>query len=212
MLRPEPHLRIFLVRHGEVENAEGGRLYGHQDAALSVRGEAQMAEAAEALGQRPLTAIYASDLYRARRGAELTAQKTGLQPKLLPELREIDFGQLSGLTVKEALLQMGGDVSRLTNWVDNRFPGGENLLDMKNRVMTVFDRIKDKESGEIAVFAHGGTNRLIIFTELELNLKNLFMLDQAYGCVNIIDYYAVGGKVLKLLNGRPSCLADFEPV
>jgi len=215
MLRPDPklpRLRVFIIRHGEVEHAGDGRLNGHQDVALSGRGEQQMTEVAEALAQRPLTALYASDLYRARRGAELTAQKSGLKLNLMPELREIDFGQLSGLGWKEVLDKMGGDAERLLNWVDNRFPGGENLLDLKNRVMPAFQRIKEKESGEIAVFAHGGTNRLIIFSELGLELKNFFMFEQSYGCVNILDYYAVGMKVLKLLNGGPHCLANFEPV
>jgi broad specificity phosphatase PhoE len=209
---PKPRLRVFLVRHGEVEDHQEGRLNGHKDVALSELGEKQMAGVAKELCKRPIRAVYCSDLYRARKGAELVAKKLKLKVHALPELREIDFGEMSGLGWREVLVRMGGNADKLINWVDNRFPGGENLIDLRDRVMPAYQKIIQKENGEVAIFAHGGTNRMIIFSEFNLDYKSFFNFEQSYACVNILDYFQVGMKVLKLMNGSNSCMKIFEPI
>ena len=128
----------------------------------------------------------------------------------LRELREIDFGEMTGLGWREVMEKIGAP--NLINWLDNRFPGGENLIDLRDRVMPVYRKIIEKENGEIALFAHGGVNRLIIFSEFNLDYKSFFNFEQTYGCVNILDYYAVGMKVLRLMNGSPACLKNFEAI
>jgi len=208
----KPLLRVFLVRHGEVENAHEMRLDGHKDVALSQKGEEQMAFVASELAQRPLNAVYASDLYRSRRGAELTAQKLGLTVKTDPAFREIDFGDLAGLNWKMVMEKLGGKQERLLNLIENRFPGGENLIDFQNRVMPAYRQIAAQEKGEVALFAHGGTNRMILYQELGIGLNNFLRFEQSYACVNVIDYFALDTKVLKLLNADARCLRNFEPV
>jgi alpha-ribazole phosphatase len=209
---PKPHLRVFLFRHGEVERAKDMRMNGHIDVRLSNRGERQMLNAARALAKRPISAVYSSDLYRAKRGGEITAKLTGRKLKINPALREMNFGELEGLAWKEAVAKMGGDVARLLNWKDNRFPGGENLIDFSKRVMPVYKKIIARESGELALFAHGGTNRIIIYSEFNLGLDNFFMFEQSFACVNIIDYYEMGMKVLRLLNGGAHCIKNFKAI
>ena len=209
---PKPHLRVFLFRHGEVLNAKDMRMNGHIDVRLSKKGEKQMVAAAKALAKRPISAVYSSDLYRAKRGGELTARLTGRKLKINPALREMNFGELEGLAWKEAVEKMGGQVEKLLNWKDNRFPGGENLIDFQKRVMPVYKKIIARESGELALFAHGGANRIIIYSEFNLGLDNFFMFEQSYGCVNIIDYYEMGMKVLRLLNGGAHCIKNFKAI
>ena len=199
-------LRVYLLRHGEVENASEMRVNGHKDVRLSRIGEEQMKRIAEELCKRPIKAIFSSDLYRSRRGAELLAQKLKLKANLLPELREMHFGEVEGLLWKDALARFGDKPAQWINWIDQRFPGGENLLDFRERVMPVYRKIILEESGEIAVFAHGGTNRIIICEELGIELKNFFILEQSYACVNIIDYYQPKAKLIRLINGDISSL------
>jgi alpha-ribazole phosphatase/probable phosphoglycerate mutase len=78
--------------------------------------------------------------------------------------------------------------------------------------MPVYKKIVGRESGEIALFAHGGANRMIIYSEFNLGLDNFFMFEQSYGCVNIIDYYEMGLKVLRLLNGEARCIKNFKAI
>ena len=44
-----------------------------------------------------MTAVYSSPLVRALHTALPLARKLGLEPVLVPDLREIDFGELEGL-------------------------------------------------------------------------------------------------------------------
>jgi len=206
---PVPRLRVYLLRHGEVENHSEMRVNGQIDVGLSPRGEEQMRKAAEALCARPLSAVYSSDLYRARRGGELLAQKLGQGVKVVSALREMHFGEVEGMLWRDAIKTLGDTPEQWINWVDNRFPGGENLLDFHERVLPAYKKIINEESGEIAIFAHGGVNRMILCDALGIDLKNFFRLEQSYACLNIIDYYHPLTQVIKLINGNCAGLDNF---
>ncbi len=47
-------LRLYLIRHGEVEGADTGKLFGHTDVALSPRGLEQSRRLADRLAERQL--------------------------------------------------------------------------------------------------------------------------------------------------------------
>ena len=49
--------------------------------------------------------------------------------------------------------------------------------------------LAELQGKNILVVAHGGVNRVILCHVLGMDLKNLIHLDQAYGCMNIIDYF-----------------------
>ena len=186
---------------GRVANFSERVVNGHRDVKLSELGEAQMRRVAEELSLRPIRAVYSSDLYRSRRGAELLGEKLGLKVVLMPEIREMHFGEVEGLGWMEAVKRLGDSPVQWFDWVNNRFPGGENLLELRARVIPAYRKILEKENGEIAIFAHGGTNRTILGEELGMDLKNFFMLDQSYACLNILDYYSKEGKMIRVING-----------
>jgi alpha-ribazole phosphatase/probable phosphoglycerate mutase len=54
---------------------------------------------------------------------------------------------------------------------------------------------------EVLVVGHGGVNRVILLDAIGAPLERLFHIEQAYGCLNIIDYFADGKAVVQLLNG-----------
>ncbi len=195
-----PTLRVLLIRHGETEGWRERRLDGHTDSPLTENGLKQMREVAERLADLPVSAVYTSDLSRTRGGAEMLAEKTGLEVNVMPELREMNFGELENLPYMEGFRKMGG-MEQALNWVDNRFPGGENLLDMRERVMPAYSRIVGENSGMVALYAHGGTNRLILCEELGMSLHNFFRIEQSHACINLIDRYPAGFVVVKLING-----------
>src|SRR3990172_1839376 len=53
----------------------------------------------------------------------------------------------------------------------------------------------------VKVVAHGGVNRVILCDAMKLPMENFFRIEQDYGCLNVIDYFDDGVKVVKLLNG-----------
>jgi len=210
---PLPQLRVYLIRHGEIENPDELRLDGHRDVALSQYGEEQMLKVARALSQRSVKKIISSDLYRARRGAEILAKLINIQPDFKKELREFHFGDWEGKSWKEIMEKLNITKGLEKDWENFQFPGGENLLSFSRRVLDFYLPLVKEEQGEIAIFAHGGTNRVILSQELNLSLKNFFRIDQAYACVNIIDYFSAPAQslvpVIRLINGNYLNLMDF---
>ena len=93
--------RVFLMRHGVVAPAHRNRFNGSTDSPLDAEGEAQFRRLAEYLASVTLTALYASPLIRSRRSAENLGQSFGLEPKVVPDLREMCFGLLEGLSFGE---------------------------------------------------------------------------------------------------------------
>jgi alpha-ribazole phosphatase len=81
-------------------------------------------------------------------------------------------------------------------------PQGENLHDVNGRVMPLVGEIVERHQGEeVLIVAHGGVNRIILLSAIGAPLSAFFNIEQSYCCLNIIDYYADGKTVVKLLNG-----------
>jgi alpha-ribazole phosphatase len=196
-----PKVRVVLIRHGETKGWLEKRLDGHTDSPLTENGKEQLKEVAQRLSGLPITAVYSSDLSRTMQGAQMLAEKIGLEVNVLPGLRELNFGEMENIPFEETFKKFDGDMERALNWVDNSFPGGESLLDMKERVMPAYRKIIEDNSGMVAIYAHGGTNRLILCEELGIDLYNFFRIEQNHACINLIDRFEGGYVVVKLING-----------
>ena len=98
--------RLCLVRHGETEWNLGQRIQGHRDMPLNATGLNQAQALAVGLTEQRFSAIYCSDLQRARQTAEPLAKALGMTVNIEPELRERNFGCCEGQTFEEI---MAGD-------------------------------------------------------------------------------------------------------
>jgi alpha-ribazole phosphatase len=195
--------RIYLIRHGEVEGSGSPRYNGHADVSLSERGKDQYRRMVERLADANIAACYTSDLTRCSWGAELIGAHLGVEPVREPNLRELDIGIWEGMTWAE-LQEAYPDEwqARLDDIVKYRVPRGENLLDLRARIMPVISGIVARHRGdEVLVVAHGGANRVILLDAIGAPLSALFNIEQNYCCLNVIDYYGDGKAVVKLLNG-----------
>ena len=149
---------ILLVRHGETSETAEQRYPSTLDLALSERGRAQAAALVRVLQPVGLDAVFTSDSRRARETAELLTSGRQLAPHILPDLGEMRFGQLGGLTFDEARCAFPGVFRR---WHDNPFevtlPGGEAFLDFVSRVRRIRRQLSRTWAGRtIAVITHGG--------------------------------------------------------
>jgi broad specificity phosphatase PhoE len=138
---------LLLVRHGETDwNAEG-RLQGHTDRPLNEVGRRQATALADRLDGDEITAVYASDLARARETAEILAERLGLAVVTDPDLRERNWGSWEGLTGTER---------------DGVEYVGEASDAHGERVLRAVRRIAEVHPGErIVVVTHGGSLRRI---------------------------------------------------
>lgn len=198
-----PHTRIYLIRHGQVAGFDQPRYNGQTDVALTDFGIEQYHLLKERLADKNISACYSSDLSRCTTGAAIICAARDIRPSVHPELRELNIGVWEGLAWQEIQARWpDGWKARLADLVNYRVPEGENLLDVAGRVMPVVNSIVERHRGEeVLVVAHGGVNRIILLNAIGAPLAGMFNIEQSYGCLNIIDYYADGRATVKLLNG-----------
>lgn len=150
---------LCLVRHGETAwNAER-RLQGHLDIPLNENGRVQAGATATSLSAHRFTALYTSDLDRARQTAQAAAELCGLPPIIEEQLRERHYGAFQGLTYDEASAQFPDDYARfVARDCVSPLPGdGESLHAFEQRITTTLEALADRHQGEqILVVTHGG--------------------------------------------------------
>ncbi len=195
--------RIYLMRHGEVLNGDKEHYNGHIDIDITSNGIQQMHRLADVLAEKKITTVYSSDLLRTTRGAKIIAGRTNAPFVPLKELRERSVGKWEGLTVEEIKDRFHAEYSAWrADLLNYRPEGGENVIDVQNRVLPVFKRlVASHPDQEIAMVLHGGVNRVILADILGMHPLNLFRIEQSFSALNIIDYSDDGTPVVKLLNG-----------
>lgn len=148
---------LYCVRHGEsVYNIEG-RLQGQSNPRLSPLGQRQAEALADALGELPIDAIYASPLARAFDTAQPTARRLNLPISCDERLMEINLGIFQGLTPGEAGLAHPREAA---SWAahdpDYRLPGGESRRELMHRASAAFNAIRQAAQRHVLVVSHGG--------------------------------------------------------
>jgi len=146
--------RLLLIRHAEsVANVEQRFTRGPWEP-LSARGRDEAAAAARRLvGRVDPVALYASPFVRALETARILGAALGLEPFVVDDLREQDFGELRG----ESYARYAGDPSArgVGRW-RHRPPGGETLEEVALRAGRSLDAIAAAHMGqEVLVVSHG---------------------------------------------------------
>jgi alpha-ribazole phosphatase/probable phosphoglycerate mutase len=195
--------RLYLARHGQVDGYDQLTVYGHTDVDITRVGVLQMEALAERLRLTDLRAIYASDLKRSLKGAEIIGKHHDVPFHVLPELREMFFGDWEGITLSELEKQFPAELKRRRETLlTYRIPGnGETIQEFSNRITGCYHQILSAERGhDFLIVAHGGVNRVILCQALGLDFSRMFSLHQDYGCLNIIDVQEEN-TVVRLVNG-----------
>jgi alpha-ribazole phosphatase/probable phosphoglycerate mutase len=201
-------LRLYLLRHGEVAQAEGGRwiFYGHHDLPLSDRGREQARAQAKRLEKAVLAGIYCSDLQRTRYSAELFAAARGGKPEVieLTALREMHLGVLEGVERDVALERYPDIASRsYEDMLDFRVPGGgESVRDVAARSVACIEGLVSKHAAvspaggdpddqptpNIIVVAHNTINRVVLARVVGVGPEGYRRFRQMSGALNRIEF------------------------
>mgnify|MGYP000918913880 FL=1 len=116
---------LWLVRHGQTDWNVEGRYQGQANPPLNATGLEQAACAAETLAGRTYTAIYTSDLQRARVTAEIIGRRLGMDVLVDPRLREVNQGAWEGMLSTEIQAHYAGEwAARQRDRLHFRPPGG----------------------------------------------------------------------------------------
>ena len=199
----EEHTKLYLTRHGQILGYENFPVNGSTDVDLTDVGLLQMENLSERLRLVPIEAIYSSDLKRSVRGAQTIARHHNATLHVVPELREMGFGDWEGLTLSEIRERFPEELESRKADIVNFCPpgGGESIEQLARRVIPCHEKILENQKGKLFfILGHAMVNRVILCHTLGLDLSRLFHLQQDYGCLNIIEYYPDSTQ-LKLLNG-----------
>jgi len=157
MMHVEP-TRIVLIRHGETAWNVEMRIQGSTDIPLNPKGLWQAEQLARSLADGQLSAIYSSDLTRARQTAGAVAHVCGLDVRTDPGLRERGFGVFEGHTWDEIAARWPEQSARWRRRDPGFGPeGGEALPDFYSRCVGTVMRLAQGHAGQtVAMVAHGG--------------------------------------------------------
>jgi len=189
------------VRHGNTKLNSAERYWGRTDVELSATGIRQAQRLRDRLATQKIDAIYTSNLQRASVTAKIIATSHQVGIETCPELREINFGKIEGLTFKE-ISRLYPEVTRLwSTWsLALKYPGGESVTELNNRVSKFLERLEKHTPEEtILIVAHSAPLRLLICHLLGIDMRHWRQIRLDLASLSILDTYPQGA-ILNLLN------------
>ncbi|HEY48675.1 MAG TPA: histidine phosphatase family protein [Dehalococcoidia bacterium] len=155
-------MRLILIRHGETDWNKQGRVQGLSDLELNETGRRQSESLAQALGDEKVEALYTSPLKRARDTAYAIGRLHPVEVVTIDGLRELDVGEVDGLTYEEMVCYYGDFFER---WMKDCTsvcpPGGSSMPELQERAWAAIQDIlrrhqqrgKSEGDGEEVVIA-----------------------------------------------------------
>lgn len=187
---------VLLVRHALTE-VTGKRLSGNAPGLhLSEHGRGQAEALASRLSRVKLAMVYASPLERCTETAEALAAPRGQTVRLVPELREVEYGRWTG----RPLLQLArtGLWKRLQQAPSSvRFPGGETLGEVQQRCVAALDGLAAAHPRRvIAAVTHADVIRLCLahYAGVHIDLFQRLIVSPAS-----VTAVALGDRVPRIL-------------
>lgn len=196
--------RLFLVRHGEVEEKYHRIFGGRIDMNLSALGHQQAKATADFLRRRPVDVIYASPMKRAQQTLSPLASHCPRPAVDVDGFREVDFGVWTGLSWEE--VHAKHQVSAF-DWLDRIERGAiaeaETGATFRARVEPPLRRIVEEHAGQsVAIVCHGGVIRMMLSILLDLPLPKMASFEIDYASVTQVECHAHKTEVT-LLNFAP---------
>jgi 2,3-bisphosphoglycerate-dependent phosphoglycerate mutase len=160
---PRDATELILVRHGASAAAVPGEPFpligGHEDPPLAPEGREQAEAVGARLAGEPVAAVFVTPLRRTAETAAPLCARTGHEPVVLEDLREIHLGELEGGEFR--IRSARGDPLVRRVFEEQRWdviPGAERMHALAGRVRAGVARIVDAVGpGAVAVAVlHGG--------------------------------------------------------
>lgn len=167
MSNPVHRRTVVLARHGQTQWNLDGRYQGRSDPTLCRIGMMECVTLAEKLSRAGIRSIFTSPLRRTRQTAEIVADRLRIGPiENDPRLAEIHFGDWEGNTQTQ-VRQRWPELLNLWKTAPDavRFPGGETLEEVRERLRAFFNDIATLGTPDAApalVVTHAGLIRLAV--------------------------------------------------
>jgi probable phosphoglycerate mutase len=159
---PPGATQIVLLRHGASAPYAPGATFplvdGHGDPPLAPEGAEQAEKAAARLATEPIAGLYVTTLTRTHQTAAPLAARIGIEPVVVPELREVFLGDWEGGEFRVRVAEghpIAMQMVQEERW--DVIPNAESAASLSARVREGVMTVAAKHVGETAVVvAHGG--------------------------------------------------------
>ena len=192
-------MRLILVRHGETEWNKEGRVQGLSDLELNETGKRQAEALAQALSDKKVEALYTSPLKRARDTAYAIGRFHSVEVVTIAGLRELDVGEVDGLTYEEMVCYYGDFFER---WMKDCTsvcpPGGSSMPELQEQVWAAIQdilgrhkqemRSEGDEKGGVIAVAHFFPILSILCKALGLELSECRRMKLELASITILDF------------------------
>lgn len=168
-------MKIYLVRHGETDWNQAGRLQGQTDIDLDAQGFAQAAEAAERLKEVPFEIAFCSPLIRARHTAETIVGERKITLTTDERLRELNFGPWEGTDVRKIREGANSPFTDPGSYLPPE--GAESFAQLYARSGEFVKQVLLPLEGTyetVLVVAHGALNRSILNAVLDIPVSDFW--------------------------------------
>ncbi len=203
-LNSQPATTLWLIRHAEVEERYQCVFGGRIDMGLSPRGHEQSRALARYLQGKPIDALYASPMKRVQQTLASFLVNGSPKPIVLQDLREVDFGDWTGLHWNEVEGKYG---VRALAWLDQLecagIPNAESADTLRSRIEPCLRQLLRQHAGrQVAVFCHGGVIRMLLAILLDWPLPKLAALEIDYASLTQVRW-SPPLATLQLVNFTP---------
>ena len=181
--------RLILLRHAEVEEKFHHIFGGRLDIKLSPLGHQQATALANYLRGQKFDAIYASPMQRVQQTLAPLLATSPHQPTLLDGLREMDFGDWTGMKWADIATRHNANTSQwLELLASGAVNGAENENVFRARVENALQQILRECPGKTVVVAcHGGVVRMLLAIGLGMTLGQFGNFAVDYASVTIME-------------------------
>ena len=193
-------MKLVLVRHGQTyANAEAIH-QGWSNVALSELGKKQAEKVREKLSERHFDVIYSSDLCRAVETAEIIACNYPSTINFTQLLREVNVGNISGVSYDTAQKQYGEKYLKCTQEYNFDLFNGETAQEFKERAGRFLRQFEEcAENKSILVITHGGLMRAIMSYILGIEISKIAKrISFKNCCISEIEFDHMGWKINSL--------------
>jgi alpha-ribazole phosphatase len=196
-------MRLILVRHCQTDRNQQRTLQGHSPIELNAAGRKDAEALALALRAEKVEAIYSSPLRRSMETAQAINHFHQLAIESEDGLKELDVGDLDGLTIEEMRSRYSSFWHEWTSGEPGsaRCPNGESLGEAQQRAWDTIQEIKRRHRQQTAIaVTHYFVIVSVICKALGIDLSHMGRFRAlSTGAISILDFRDEG-TTLTLFN------------
>lgn len=179
-------MRIYLIRHGRQCDKRC-----NIDVSLAEEGIRQAVLVGERMKNWGIEKVYSSDMLRAIETAENANKAWNVPHEIIPEFRELHFGDMEGLHDEEIQEKFSDfKVEQDKMETDIPYPGGESATMLVQRAMPKFIEVVNKHNNDFVIVTHGVWIRAILCHIMGIDMAKWRMIGHTFenGSITQLNY------------------------